>query len=115
MDGFYGNIGILAVTLAIIYGCKKILEYYDYKYSGYYENTKVYKAADKFVHGAASDDVKSLLTSCFDFDREDADEILRRSLPHRTDKDGGYRRFIKSVNRVLGARVYHYDTVHVKY
>ncbi|EGO9279679.1 MULTISPECIES: hypothetical protein [Enterococcus] len=106
MDSFFENVGMLAIVFIIIYGYKKILEYYDFKYSGFYENEKVYKAADKFVQGAASDDVKALLTSCFDFDNEAADEILSRSLPHRTDKDGGYREFIKSVNRVLGVDVY---------
>lgn len=106
MDSFFENVGMLAIAFVIIYGYKKILEYHDFKYSGFYENEKVYKAADEFVQGAASDDVKAILASCFDFDNEDADEILSRSFPHRTDKDGGYREFIKSVNRVLGVDVY---------
>ena len=106
MDSFFKNVGMLAIAFVIIYGYKKILEYYDFKRSGFYENDQVYKAADEFVLGAASDDVKALLTSCFDFDKEDADEILSRSLPHRTDKDGGYHAFITSVNKVLGIDVY---------
>jgi hypothetical protein len=106
MDSFFENVGMLAIAFIIIYGYKKILEYYDFKYSGFYENEKVYKAADEFVQGAASDDVKALLAGCFDFDDEDADEIISCSLPHKTDKDGGYREFIKSVNRVLGVDVY---------
>lgn len=75
-------------------------------------NEIVYKAAYEFVHGAASDNVKSLLTGCFDIDREDADKIMMCSLPHRTDKDGGYRVFIRSVNRALGAEIYHYSSTH---
>ncbi|MBC3888453.1 hypothetical protein GH810_09050 [Acetobacterium paludosum] len=106
MDVFLENVGMLAIAFVIIYGYKKILEYYEFKRSGFYENEMVYQAADEFVLGAASDEVKDLLISCFDFDREDVDEILSRSLPHRTDKDGGYQAFITSVNKVLGIDVY---------
>jgi len=106
MNSFWGNVGLLAVTFVIAYGYKKIIEYYHFKYSGFYENEKVYKAADEFAHGATSDNVKAILTSCFDFDEEDAENILADSLPHRLDSDGGYREFIKSVNKVFGVNVY---------
>jgi hypothetical protein len=106
MDSFLANVGLLTIAFVIIYGYKKIQEYYYFKHSGFYENEKIYKAADEFVHGASSDDVKAILASCFDFDEEDAEEILSRALPHRTDKDRGYRAFIKSVNKVLGEDVY---------
>ncbi|MCF7547012.1 hypothetical protein L3X09_13655 [Enterococcus faecium] len=43
MDSFFENVGMLAIVFIIIYGYKKILEYYDFKYSGFYENEKVYK------------------------------------------------------------------------
>jgi hypothetical protein len=106
MDSFLENVGILAIAFVIIYAYKKVQEYYKFKYLDIYEDKKIYMAADAFSHGAASEDVISLLTSCFEFEKEDADEILKRSLPHRTDKDGGYREFIKSVNKVLGIDVY---------
>jgi hypothetical protein len=106
MGSFLENAGLLAIAFVIIYGYKKIQEYYYFKQSGYYENEKVYKAADEFVHGASTDDVEAILESCFDFDKEDARKILTRSIPYKTDKDGGYREFIRSVNKVLGADIY---------
>jgi len=106
MNSFWGNIGLLAITFLIGYGYKKILEYYHFKYSGFYENETVYKAADEFAHGATPDNVKAILTNCFDFDEEDAENILAESLPHRLDNDGGYHAFIKSVNKVFGVELY---------
>ncbi len=91
---------------AIIYGYKKILEFHCYKYSGLYESEKVYKAANEFARGARPDDVKDILTSCLEFDEDDADCVLAELSSHRLDKDGGYREFIKSVNKVLGVNVY---------
>ncbi|MPM59331.1 hypothetical protein SDC9_106171 [bioreactor metagenome] len=106
MDSFLENVGILAIAFLIIYIYKKILEWHDYRHSGFYADEKVYKAADEFVHGASSDDVKTLLADCFDFDEGDAKKIMSLSTPHRTDKDGGYKAFIRSVNKVLGDEVY---------
>jgi len=106
MDSFLANVGLLAIAFAVIYIYKKVLEWYDYKHSGFYADKKVYKAADEFVHGASSDDVKVILAGCFDFDEGDAEKILSLSIPHRTDKDGGYRVFIRSVNKVLGEDIY---------
>jgi hypothetical protein len=106
MDSFLENIGFMAICFVIIYGYKKLLEYNEMKYSSLYEDNKVYQAADEFVHGAASNEVVNILTSCIDFDEKDADKILSLSIPHKTDRDGGYRKFIKSVNKVLGADIY---------
>ena len=106
MDSFLENIGFMAICFVIIYGYKKILEYNDMKCSSFYEDNRVYKAADAFVHGETSNDVVNILVSCFDFDEKVADKILSRSIPHKTDRDGGYREFIKSVNEVLGADIY---------
>ena len=106
MDSFLANVGLLAIAFVIIYGYKKIQDYYYFNHSCFYENEKVYMAADKFAHGASSNDVKAILSSCFDFTEEDAEEILLQSASHRTDKDGGYRAFIRSVNEVLGEDVY---------
>lgn len=106
MDSFLENVGMLAMAFVIIYGYKKIHEYYYFKQSSYYEDEKVYKAAEAFVQGAPSDDVKVILAGCFDFDEKDAEEILSRSISYRTDKDGGYRAFIRTVNKVLGEDVY---------
>ena len=106
MDSSLGNIGFMVICFVIIYGYKKLLEYYDMKCSSFYEDNKIYQAADEFIHGAVSNDVVNLLTCCIDFDEKDADKILSQSIPHKTDRDGGYHVFIKSVNEVLGADIY---------
>ncbi len=106
MNDFLENFGLMAIFFVVIYGYKKILEYYDLKQSSFYENEKVYEAANEFAHGASSNEVKVILVSCFDFDMDDAEKILSRSIPHKTDKDGGYRAFIRSVNKILGEDVY---------
>lgn len=104
MDSFFENVGIIAICFLIIYVYAKILEFYDDNRP--YVSKKVYKAADEFAHGASYDDVKAILASFLDFDRDDAEKILSRSFPYRTEKDGGYRAFIKSVNKLLGQDVY---------
>jgi hypothetical protein len=106
MDSFLANVGMLAIAFAIIYIYMKILEWHDDKYSGFYEDEKVYQAANEFVRGVPADDVKALLAGCFNFDEGDAEEIISMSVPHRNDKDGGYKAFIRSVNKVLGEDVY---------
>lgn len=106
MGSFTQNVGILSIILVITHGYRKFLLYQRVKRLGFFEDEKVYKAADAFAHGAPSDDVKAILVSCVDFNKEAAEKILSRSIPHRADKDGGYRAFIKSVNKVLGANVY---------
>jgi len=106
MDGFLKNIGFMAICFVVIYGYTKIKEYNDMKRVGFYENNKVYKAAEEFAQGASNNDVINLLTDCFDFDETDADQILAKSMLHKTDRDGGYREFIKAVNEVLGADIY---------
>ena len=104
MDGILENVGIAMISFLIIYVCKKILEFYDFKRP--YVSEKVYNAADEFAHGASYDEVKAILTRCIDFDGDDAEKILSRSVPYRTEKDGGYRAFIKSVNKLLGQNAY---------
>lgn len=106
MDSFLANVGLMAICLVIIYGYKKMVEYYDLKRLSFYKDKKGYKAADEFIQGAPYDDVKVLLASCCDFDEKDAEEILSRAIRHKTDKDGGYRAFIRAVNKVLGEDVY---------
>jgi len=106
MDSILENVGILAIAFMIIYGYIKINEYYYLKRLSFYEDEKVYKAAEEFVSETPSDDVKVILANCCDFDEKNAEEILSRSISHRTDKDGGYRAFIRSVNKVLGEDVY---------
>jgi len=106
MDSLLANTGFFAICFLIIYVYKKMMEYYDLKRSYFYEDEKIYKAADEFVHGASSDNIKAIFANCFDFDEKDTEKILLWAIPHRTDKDGGYRVFIKSVNKVLGLDVY---------
>ncbi|HWQ78785.1 MAG TPA: hypothetical protein VN381_08200 [Anaerovoracaceae bacterium] len=96
----------MAIALLIVYGCKKIFDYLDLERRNFYEDEKVYQAADEFARGASSDEVKAILASCLDFDEQDAEEILSRAIPCRTDKDRGYRAFISSVNKILGEEVY---------
>jgi len=106
MDSFLANIGVFAICFLIICVYKKIMEYHELKWSRFYEDEKIYKAAEKFVNGASSDNIKVIFANSIYFDEKDAEEILSRSIPHRTDKDGGYREFIKSVNKVLGTNIY---------
>jgi len=106
MASFLENVGILAIAFLIIHIYKKILEWHDYRHLGFYEDEKVYKAAEEFVHGASSDHVKAILAGCFDLNEGDVKKILSQSISHRADKDRGYRTFIMSVNKVLGEDVY---------
>ena len=106
MDSFLENAGLMAISFLIIYIAKKISEHYYFKQSSLYESDKIYKAADEFIQGASFNDVKAILEKCLDFDEEDIEKILSQSIPHRTDKDGGYRAFMKTVNKVFGEDVY---------
>lgn len=113
MDSFLENVGILAIAFLVVYIYKKILEWYDYKRSGFYEDEKVYKAADEFAHGSPSDDIKAILSGCFDFDEESAERIISLANSRKNHRDGGYRAFIRAANKVLGADVY--DEKHSKH
>lgn len=113
MHSFLENFGLLAIFFAVVYGYKKILEYYELKRIGLHENKKVYRAADEFVRGASADDVKAILEDCFEFEEGDVERILSRAAPHRTDKDGGYRAFIRSVNKVVGDELYDERCPHI--
>ncbi len=106
MHGLLENIGLLAIFFAVVYGYKKILEYYDLKRIGLHENKKVYQAAKEFARGAEIGNVKAILDSCFDFTEKDVEKILSQAVPHRADKDGGYRAFIGFVNKVVGDEIY---------
>jgi 3-deoxy-D-manno-octulosonate 8-phosphate phosphatase KdsC-like HAD superfamily phosphatase len=106
VNGFLANVGLLAIAFVVIYAYKKIQDYYYFKHSAFYENERIYEAAHEFVRGVSVNDIKAILASCLDFDEEDAEKILSQALPHRTDKDGGYGAFIRSVNKVLGEDVY---------
>ena len=105
MDSFLGNVGLMAICFLITYCYKKVLEHYELKRSSFYEDEKVYKAAGEFAHGASINDIKAILANCA-FDKEDVRKILSRSASHRNDRDGGYRGFIRSVNKVLGEDIY---------
>jgi len=52
------------------------------------------------------DVVKTILSDCLDFDAECAEEAMSLSIPHRPDRDGGYKALIRAVNNVLGEDVY---------
>jgi|GEM_PF-2334201 len=106
MGDFFYDVGMITICFVTALGCKKLAEYFHNKRRGLYESKKVYRAADKFSEGVPSEDVQALLKNCLEFDGEDAETVLSLSLPHRKDKDGGYRAFIRSVNRVLGENVY---------
>jgi hypothetical protein len=106
MHSYLVNFGLLAILFIIVYGYKKILEYYELKRMGLHENERVYKAAEEFAHGVSSDDVKAILEDCFKIDDVDVEKILTKAIPHRTDKDGGYHAFIRSVNKEVGDDVY---------
>ena len=106
MNVFLKDFGILAIGLLIGILYKKFLEFYDDNRFMFHEDDKVYEAAEKFAGGTSYHDVEEILSKCSGFNDEKAGDILRQSLPHRTDHDGGYRFFIRSVNKKLGEDVY---------
>lgn len=106
MDGFLVNAGILAIAFLIVYIYKKVLEWHDLNYSGFYEDEEVYKAADKFVEGAPPDEVKAILGECYSINKTDIEKIMTMAIQNRTDQDGDYRIFIRSVNKILGEDIY---------
>jgi len=106
MNDLLQGIGFLAICFVIVYGYQKILEYYDVNRSAFPEDERVYQAAEAFARGAPPDEVRAILDSCLALDAGDSEEILARALPHRADRDGGYKAFIRSANRVLGGDIY---------
>lgn len=69
-------------------------------------NPKVYQAARDFAQGAPSDNIKELLLSCIDFDKEDVERLLLDADKYRNDIDGGYNAFINIVNLILKTDAY---------
>ena len=114
MDSFLANVGMLAIACLIVYIYKKVLEWYDYNHSGFYEDERVYRAADAFVYGASPDDVKAIVRDCYELDEADMEKILSAANLHRVDKDGGYRAFIRLVNKLIGEDVYN-EKRHIKH
>lgn len=114
MHSFLENFGLFAIFFLIVYGYKKILEYYELKRMGLHENKNVYMAADAFSRGANADDVKGILENCFEFEEGDVEEILSRASPHKADKDGGYRAFIRAVNKAVGDEIYDERYPHIE-
>lgn len=106
MDSYSKYFVILVIFLVIGIAYKKYLEFNDDKRWMFHKDDNIYKAAKKFAAGASLNEVKDILISCFDLNEKNAEDILTRSSPHKTDKDGGYRSFIRSVNKELGEDVY---------
>lgn len=106
MDEFLRHVAFFMVCLVIGIVYKKILEFQDEKRWMFHEDNQVYYAASKFSNGASFDEVKNILVSCFDFSKKSADVIWECASPHKTDRDGGYRFFIRSVNKELGDSIY---------
>ena len=113
MNGFLVNAGLLAIAFLIVYIYKKVLEWHELKYLGFYEDEKVYKAAEKFIEGAAPDEVKAILRECYSINKTDIEKIMSMAIHSRTDKDRGYRIFIHSVNQVLGEDIYN-EKLHIR-
>jgi hypothetical protein len=106
MDQLLKNIGLFAIFFAIVYGYKKMQEYYHMRQSGSYADENVYKAAEAFARGAPVKEVEDMLKGCFEFDQERAERVLSGAAQGGLNKDGGYRAFIRSVNNVLGEKAY---------
>lgn len=113
MIGFLGNVGFVAIILLIFFIIKKVDDYLYFKKVNslgvevmYFADDKVYKAARAFAQGVSSDEIREILLNCVDFDEEDISQIMTSAEPHKTDDDGGYGAFIKTVNKTLGEVVY---------
>ena len=72
-------------------------------------NPRVYQAARLFAQGEPIDRVKELLLNCYDFDEDEAREVVLSADHYRDDVDGGYSAFINTVNLVLGTSAYHLE------
>ena len=106
MENFFSDAGMVTITLVVLYCLKKLYDYYYLKQSTFHENEKVYEAANAFAHGESFEDIESILANCIDFDKQDAEAIIHDSFSHKADADGGYRAFLRSVNKILDADVY---------
>lgn len=98
---------LLILFLVIAAAYQNFLDFHEDRQWSFSEDERVYLAAEKFAGGASFDDVRRLLEDCYDIDEENAEEILKWASSHRKDRDGGYRFFLRSVNRSLGENVYH--------
>lgn len=106
MNAFLKDFGIFAIGLLICIVYKKYLDFYDAKRSVFLEDGNVYQAAEKFAGGASFREVSDLLMICHNFDEDNVKNILQQSFPHKAEKDGGYRFFIRAVNKELGEDIY---------
>jgi hypothetical protein len=69
-------------------------------------------AAEAFAKGASAKKIDDILTGGFCLNMGEAEEVMSQALPHRSDRDGGYKAFLSSVNNVIGEDVYqirHHD------
>lgn len=107
MYNFAATIVFIEIVLAVIYLIKKIDDnYFKRDFNIKKQNNKIYKAAYLFSQGAGESEIKNVLLNSLDFDEDDIDDILKLSMPYRTDKDGGYKSFIGSVKKVMGKSIF---------
>ncbi|WP_405112797.1 hypothetical protein MHH28_05450 [Paenibacillus sp. FSL K6-1217] len=106
MDVWVRNIGWVTVLTALLVLIKRQYDRIYLLQDCIYENSGVYAAAARFAGGASDREVRELLVTSFEFDRQETEVIIARALPHRMEPDGGYGAFIEAVNRVLGEEIY---------
>lgn len=106
MEDFWDNLGFFAALCIIILGYCKFMDYRDMNRPYHQTDERVYEAAGAFVLGAASQNVTAMLQSCLDIDDSQVDSIIKTAMSHKTDRDGGYRAFIRLVNREIGEEAY---------
>jgi hypothetical protein len=106
MAGFWANLGFFAALGILIFGYHKFLDYREMNRPCPQADERVYEAADAFIQGAASRKVAAMLQSCLDIGDSQVDSIIKTAMSHKTDRDGGYRAFIRLVNREFGEDVY---------
>ena len=94
------NAGFISIVVLIIYVIKKTVSYFFDK-TDLYISDKVYDAADAFSEGAEDEEIKSIMSKCIDFDKDDIEEVLSKTRSCRGDEDGGYQSFLQAVKKVL--------------
>ena len=106
MEGFWANFGFFAALCIVILGYQKFLDCPEANRPCYRTDARIYEAAEAFLLGETPRKVAAILQSCPDIGELQADSIVKTAMSHRAEEDGGYRAFIRAVNREIGEEVY---------
>ena len=106
MNELWKDLVFLGVCYIVLICYRKILEYHNLKQTSYCEDETIYLAAKSFAKRDDVSIVKSIIMQSSDFTNTEAETIISKSIKCRGNSDGGYREFLKSVNKTLGITLY---------